>query len=218
MQVFLGGRMPPPPCPHPAGRASLSEHARLVAEALLEGGERVSGGALGAARPSARQGHPHHRADGRRRRHPGNAPGPQPPPRFVERARLRAGFRKKVQIGGGDVGSAPAGRRTLPTTRVAQLKYFRFHAKQQCAARFEHARVSSGAGASPSRSLSDGLAEHVSSRLGLAGVVGHEAHRREFEGPLDIAGGPWRITPRTWSTDTGFHGNATRPQVAPAAA
>jgi hypothetical protein len=58
---------------------------------------------------------------------------------------LRAGFRKKLQIGGGDVGSAPAGRRTLPTTRVAQLKCFRFHAKQQCAARFEHARVSSAA-------------------------------------------------------------------------
>ena len=31
-------------------------------------------------------------------------------------------------------------------------------------------------------------------------------------------GGPSRITPRTWSTDTGSHGNATRPQVAPAAA
>jgi hypothetical protein len=30
--------------------------------------------------------------------------------------------------------------------------------------------------------------------------------------------GPSRITPRTWSADTGFHGNATKPQVAPAAA
>src|SRR5437773_6995948 len=33
-----------------------------------------------------------------------------------------------------------------------------------------------------------------------------------------VGGGPSRITPRTWSTDTDFHGNATRPQVAPAAA
>jgi hypothetical protein len=38
-----------------------------------------------------------------------------------------------------------------PDTRVAQLKYFRFHAKQQCAARFEHARVSSKAGAGERR-------------------------------------------------------------------
>jgi hypothetical protein len=51
-----------------------------------------------------------------------------------------------------------------------------------------------------------------------SGVVGQEAHTREFEERLGIGGGPSRITPRTWSTDTGFHGNATRPQVAPAAA
>jgi hypothetical protein len=54
--------------------------------------------------------------------------------------------------------------------------------------------------------------------LGLAGVVGQEAHTREFEERLGIGAGPSRITPRIWSTDTGFHGNATRPQVAPAAA
>ena len=54
--------------------------------------------------------------------------------------------------------------------------------------------------------------------LGLAGIVGQETQTRELEGRLGVGGGPSRVTPRTWSTDTGFHGNATRPQVAPAAA
>jgi hypothetical protein len=45
----------------------------------------------------------------------------------------------------------PLGAERSPTTRVAQLKYFRFHAKQQCAARFEHARVSSEGGVSAMR-------------------------------------------------------------------
>jgi hypothetical protein len=54
----------------------------------------------------------------------------------------------------------------------------------------------------------------------LVGVAGLQQWPDRLAVMLEAicSGGPPRITPRTWSTDTGFHGNATRPQVAPAAA
>jgi hypothetical protein len=66
----------------------------------------------------------------------------------------------------------------------------------------------------------------LSSRAGLALTLAPEAqpHPPDGSGGLlpavryGVLAGPAWITPRTWSTETGSHGNATRPQVAPAAA
>jgi hypothetical protein len=55
-------------------------------------------------------------------------------------------------------------------------------------------------------------------RMRVDAEVRRRSNRTSTLAALYRDAGPSRITPRTWSTDTGFHGNATRPQVAPAAA